>query len=292
MLVEDVATIFLSTLVSGAIYTIMVVGLTMIFETIRYFNWSHGALFTFGAYLVWYLFNVTKTNYLFAIIILIPVGFGVGFIIQTYFIQTLVDKKASDLILILATFCVGVLIQNIILIVFGGRLKRLPYLFEGHITFFQATMSYHKLMIFIISSLLVIIITTILNKTKVGLAMRAVAQDNEAAYLVGIDVKRIYAITLGISAVLACIGGWLMACFVFLTPSFGDTILSKGFIVCTLGGRKAGIKGSIMTSYLVAFIETTLQRYMPMYHVPPIVFAMVIMGLLIKPEGIFVRRNK
>lgn len=292
MFVEDIATIFLATLVSGAIYALMVIGLTMIFETIRYFNFAHGTLFTFGAYFIWHLLNINKINYLVAILLLIPVAFGVGFVTQRYVIQSLVDKKATHLVLILATFCVGSIMESVILLMYGGRLKRLPYIFEGHITLAQATMSYHKLMILVLSTLLLFVMLLILYKTKIGLAMRAIAQDNEAAYLVGIDVRTIYAITLGLSTILACLGGWLMACFVFLTPSFGGGILNKGFIVCTLGGRKAGMKGSVITSYLVAFIESVLQRYMPMYNVPPILFAIVIIGLLIKPEGLFVRESR
>jgi len=289
MLVDDFAGILISTLVSGSIYSLMVIGLTMIFETIQYFNFAHGTFFTFGAYFIWYLINISNLNYLVAILLLLPTSFILGFIMQRFIVQSLVEREAGHIILILATFCIGVVIENVILIVFGGRLKRLPYLFEGYITFGEATMSYHKLLILITSTLLLVIFTFILYKTKRGVAMRAVAQDREASYLVGINVKGIYAITVGLSSILACMGGWLMGCLLFITPTFGGDMLSKGFIVCTLGGRQSGMKGSVFTSYLVAFIETTLMRYMPMYNVPPILFLIVIIGLLIKPEGLFVR---
>jgi branched-chain amino acid transport system permease protein len=211
---------------------------------------------------------------------------------QRFIVQSLVEREAGHIILILATFCIGVVIENVILIAFGGRLKRLPYLFEGYIKLGEATMSYHKLLILVISTLLLVIFTLILYKTKRGVAMRAVAQDREAAYLVGINVKGIYAITVGLSSILACVGGWLMGCLLFITPTFGGDMLSKGFIVCTLGGRQSGMKGSVFTSYLVACIETTLMRYMPMYNVPPLLFLIVIVGLLIKPEGLFVRGSQ
>ena len=292
MLVDDLSVIIISTLVSGSIYTLMVIGLTMIFETIRYFNFAHGTYFTYGAYFIWYLINVTKLNYWIAIILLFPAAFILGYASQKYIIQSLVDREASHLVLILATFCVGSVIESIILLIFGGRLKRLPYPFEGYIKFGEATMSYHKLLILITSIMLLVIFTLILYKTKRGTAMRAIAQEREASYLVGIDVRNIYAITVGFSAILACVGGWLMGCFLFMTPAFGGGILWKGFIVCTLGGRKAGMRGSVFTSYLVAFIETTLMRYLPMYNVPPILFAIVIISLLIRPEGIFVRSSR
>lgn len=292
MLVDDLSVIIISTLVSGSIYTLMVIGLTMIFETIRYFNFAHGTYFTYGAYFIWYLINVTKINYLIAILLLFPAAFILGYASQRYIIQSLVDREASHLVLILATFCVGSVIESIILLIFGGRLKRLPYPFEGYIKLGGATMSYHKLLIFIASILLLVIFTLVLYKTKRGTAMRAIAQEREASYLVGIDVKNIYSITVGLSAILACVGGWLMGCMLFMTPSLGGDILWKGFIVCTLGGRKAGMRGSVFASYLVAFIETTLMRYLPMYNVPPILFAIVIISLLIRPEGIFVRGSR
>ena len=292
MLVDDLSVIIISTLVSGSIYTLMVIGLTMIFETIRYFNFAHGTYFTYGAYFIWYLINVTKINYWIAILLLFPAAFILGYASQKYIIQSLVDREASHLVLILATFCIGSVVESIILLIFGGRLKRLPYPFEGYIKFGGATMSYHKLLIFITSIMLLVIFTLILYKTKRGTAMRAIAQEREASYLVGIDVRNIYAITVGLSAILACVGGWLMGCLLFMTPAFGGGILWKGFIVCTLGGRKAGMRGSVFTSYLVAFIETTLMRYLPMYNVPPILFAIVIISLLIRPEGIFVRSSR
>ena len=292
MFVDDLAGIFISTLVSGSIYTLMVLGLTMIFETIQYFNFAHGTYFTFGAYFIWYLINISKFDYFVAILLLIPASFIFGYIMQRSIIQTLVEREAGHIILILATYCISVLIENTILLVFGGRLKRLPYPFEGYIMFGGATMSYHKILIFIISTLLLVIFTFILHKTKRGMAMRAVAQDREASSLVGINVKGIYAITVGLSTILAGVGGWLMGCLLFMTPTFGGGMLSNGFIVCTLGGRQAGMKGSVFTSYLIAFIETALRRYLPIYNVPPILFAIVIVSLLIRPEGIFVRSSR
>jgi len=292
MFVNDLPGIFISTLVSGSIYTLMVIGLTMIFETIQYFNFAHGTYFTFGAYFIWYLINISKLDYFVAILLLIPASFIFGYIMQRSIIQNLVEREAGHIILILATYCISVLIENTILLIFGGRLKRLPYPFEGYIKLGEATMSYHKILILIISTLLLVIFTLILHKTKRGMAMRAVAQDREASSLVGINVKGIYAITVGLSTILAGVGGWLMGCLLFMTPTFGGGMLSNGFIVCTLGGRQAGMKGSVFTSYLIAFIETALMRYLPIYNVPPILFAIVIVSLLIRPEGIFVRSSR
>jgi branched-chain amino acid transport system permease protein len=290
MVLEDLTVTIISTLVSGSIYTLMVVGLTLIFQTIRYFNFAHGSFYTFGAYFVWYLLYILKLDYFTSVLILIPASFILGFAMQRFSIQPLVDREASPLVLILATFCVGNIIENSLLLIFGGRLKRLPYPIEGYIQFMGATMSYHKLLILIISTSLLIIFAYILNKTKTGTAMRAMAQEKEASYLAGINVKRTYATVVGLSAVLAGIGGWLFGCMIFMTPDFGSsTILWEGFIVCTLGGREAGMKGSIFASYLVAFLETVLTRFLPMYNVPPLIFMIVILMLLIRPEGILVK---
>jgi len=287
---EDLAAIIISTLVSGSIYTLMVVGLALIFQTIQYFNFAHGSFYTFGAYFVWYLLYILKLDYFTSVLILIPASFILGFVMQRFLIQQLVDREASPLVLILATFCVGSIVESTLLLIFGGRLKRLPYPIEGSIEFMGATMSYHKLLILIISTSLLVFFAYILNKTKMGTAMRAMAQEKEASYLAGINVKRMYATVVGLSAVLAGIGGWLFGCMIFMTPDFGSsTILWEGFIVCTLGGAKAGMKGSIFASYLVAFLETVLTRFLPMYNVPPLIFMMVILMLLIRPEGILVK---
>ena len=268
----------------------MVIGLTIILDTIEYLNFAHGVYFTFGAYLVWYLLNITQINFWIAIIILIPSAFLLGYLTQRFIIQRLVNKEASSLVLILATFCIGSIIESIILIIFGGRIKMLTPPFEGFVDIAGATMSYHKILIFGSTMLLMAIFTFILYKTKNGIAMRSIAQDREVSYLMGINVGQIYAIIVGLSAILACLGGWLMGSLIFLTPTFGGDILWKGFIVVTLAGRRAGLRGSLFSSFFVAFVETALQRYLPMYNVPPILFAIVIAGLLIKPEGLFQRK--
>lgn len=286
----DFLTILVTTLVNGSIYTLMAIGLTLIFQTVQYFNFAHGAFFTFGAYFMWFLLYALKLDYSLAIVLLIPVSFILGYAVQKI-MQPLIDREASPLILILASFCIGTLIESIILIIFGARLKRIPYPFEGYITFGSGvTMSYHKILISFSSILLLIILTFILYKTKMGIAMRAIAQERDAAYLVGINVKRMYAFSVGLSAILAGIGGWLLGCQLFIYPTFGSSeLLWEGFIVCTLGGIEAGMKGTLFTAYLVAFLEATLTRYLPAYDVPPIIFFIVMISLLIKPQGLFVK---
>jgi len=288
-MIEDISIILVATLVSGSLYSLMTIGLVLVSGTARYFNFAHGAFATFGAYFVWYLFVVQKMDYRVSFLLLIPVALAVGFLMQRYTVQSLIDREASDLILILQTFAVGSIIESTILLIFGGRLKRCPYPFEGHISIGGATMSYHKLLILLASSLLIIALITLLYKTKLGTAMRAVAQEKEAAPLVGINVNRIYGLTLGIASIMAGVAGYLIGCMEFMTPTLGGGLMSGAFIICSLGGTRAGLRGAAMTSYLVAFMESALMRYLPMYDVPPIIFALVIIGLIIRPEGLFVR---
>ncbi|MEM1510911.1 MAG: branched-chain amino acid ABC transporter permease [Thermofilaceae archaeon] len=287
----DLMTIIITTIVFGSVYTLIAIGLTLIFQTVRYFNFAHGAFFSAGAYFIWYLLNVLNFDYYLAIILLIPFSFLLGCFVQTV-IQPLIDKEASPLVLILASFCVGSLIESGILILFGARPKLLPYPFEGSINFGGGvTMAYHKVLILLISFLLLTALILILYKTKIGIAMRAIAQERDAAYMVGINVKKLYAFSVGLSAILAGIGGWLLGCMLFLNPYLGSSsILWSGFIICTLAGSKAGLSATLLTAYLVAFLEATLMRYLPAYDVPPIIFMIVMIMLIIRPEGLFVKR--
>lgn len=286
----DIMSIIIATIVYGSIYTLVSIGLTLIFQTVRYFNFAQGAFFSFGAYFVWYLLNTLELSYYSAIALLILASFLLGYFMQRA-MQPLIDREASPLILILASFCIGTLIESGILIVFGARPKLVPSILEGFIDLGGGvTISYQKVFILLISFALLAALILILYKTKTGIAMRAVAQEKEAAYIAGINVKRIYAFSVGLSAILAGIGGWLLGSLLFLYPYIGSfSILWEGFIICTLGGIEAGLRGTLLSAYLVAFLRVTLMRYLPSYEVPPLIFMIVIIVLIIRPRGLFVR---
>jgi branched-chain amino acid transport system permease protein len=202
----------------------------------------------------------------------------------------LIDRD-NELMIILGTFAIGALLENALLIFFGGRLKRIPTPLEGYVKIGEASISYHYILIFAVTLSIMIAITLFLKKTRIGMSMRAVAQNKDSAFLVGIPVKRVYMYVFGISTLLAGISGVFMGSTIFITPNFGQEALYRAFIICVIGGL-GSIPGTILGAYLVGFLQSTLSSIFTMQFVPPILFVLVMLILLLRPQGLLGSRLK
>jgi branched-chain amino acid transport system permease protein len=275
-----------SGLTLGALYCLMAMGLTLVNSTIKFFNFSHGAILMTGSYFTWYLLEEVGLNYLASFIVTLLMTFILGVVVQRVIVQPLVNKEASGLMLILGTFVIGNLLENGFLLIFGGRLKRLPTPLEGHFSIGAATITYHSLLILLTTSVVMGGMAYFLLRTRMGMAMRCVAQNEQAAQLMGIPVKTVYRYVLGISSLLAGVAGVFLGSIYFMTPSMGGGPLSKAFTVCVLGGLNS-IFGTVVGAFLVGLLESTLTLFFPMYYVTPALFLLMMLILLVRPEGIF-----
>jgi len=287
MSIYQIINIIISAIALGSIYTAISVGLSLCWGTIRIFNFAQGVLLTVGAYLAWYLgvyLNMFQFSYLVVIIIVCSVMFGFGWVLEKVLVEPILERKNIMTLAILTTLLASIFLQNSIQLIFGPRSKQLPKTIEGVANFGGYIIEYHKLVIILIVPFVLFGFWFFLRKTRIGMALRSVEQNREAALLMGINVKWIYSLSFGISTSMAAFGGIVLSSIYTLMPSIGTDPLMKAFIIVVLGGL-GSFGGTIFACYMVALVEIFSNYFIGLFWTPVILFVLMILVLILKPTG-------
>lgn len=282
----DIAAASITGLVLGSMYALASVGLTLQWGVLRILNFAHGGFITFGAYFAWVGLLYFGWSYPAAILLAILLPFLLGFVLNRTSIRPLQGRPESDTNIFIATLATSVAIENIIIIVFGGRDKYIPPLAEGSMTIGMITVNLQQITIMIVAPLSLILLLIILVKTKTGSAVRAVAQDVDGAAIVGIDSKRIYSYTIAMGCALAGLAGVLLGVIFYLSPHMGGEPLTRALFAMVLGGM-GSVKGTIYGAYIIGIIDAFARFFMGMFWASPVLFVVFILILVIRPQGLY-----
>jgi branched-chain amino acid transport system permease protein len=279
------ADILFGGLFQGSLYAMMAVGLALVWTTIGVFNFSHGVLMMLGAYIAWQFvaFGLPPVA---AFPLAVLASAGVGFLLQATVVRPLIGRANLVLVVVITTLAAGSLIENGVLVAWGPRSKQVPPLLEGNMMIGGIGVSLHQIAIIVITPIVLGALWLFLNRTRLGLALRAVAQNEDASRLVGLNVTALYAIAFGIAAGLAALAGIFLGGYRFMTPVMGADPLLKALIVVVFGGISS-ISGPIFAAYLIGFFEAICSFYFGLYWTPALLFAALILTLMVRPEGIF-----
>jgi branched-chain amino acid transport system permease protein len=282
--------IFFGGLFQGSLYAMMAVGLALVWTTIGVFNFSHGVFMMLGAYFAWQL-----VAFGLPVVIAFPLAVivmaGAGWILQASVVRPLIGRPNIVLVVVITTLAAGSLMENGALTVWGPRSKQLPSLLEGNTTIAGVGVSLHQIAIIVITPLILAALWSFLNRTRLGLALRAVAQNEDASQLVGLNVTALYGLAFAIAASLAGLAGIFMGGYRFMNPSMGADPLLKALIVVVFGGISS-ISGPIFAAYLIGFFEAASNYYFGLYWTPALLFLVLIATLMVRPEGIFASRSR
>ncbi len=231
----DLLSVLASGILVGTVYAYMAYGLGLIYGVLRVVNLAHGAFLTLGVYVTWWLNTTFGIDPLVSILITVPLGFALGATVERTLVFRLRDSPPVTTLLLL--FGVWLIVRNVLYLIFGGADRSLltSYSLES-VVVGSLTMSIPRLIVSGFSLLGFVLLALLLKRTWAGLALRAVAQDREAAALSGVPVNRVWAIAFGIGSALAMSAGSLMSLFYSVTPEFGSRFLLKSFCVVVLGG--------------------------------------------------------
>ncbi|MFX0200236.1 MAG: branched-chain amino acid ABC transporter permease [Candidatus Hodarchaeota archaeon] len=282
-----ITAVILSGITLGSIYVLLAAGLSLCWGTIRIWNFGHGALVMLGAYIAWYLLTVPELSFLgYGPIIMIACGFTffLGMAIERILVHPLMEEKDIIVKAVLTTLAASIFIQNSVLLGFGPRAKQLPATLPGVVKFSGVALSYHDLLIMVMGPGILTILWVFLKKTKIGAAIRSVEQCKDAAFLVGIDVHRIYSLTFGISVMMSTVGGIMLGSIYVLSHTMGASIALKAFIIVVIGGS-GSIVGTLLAGYVVAMIESFSIYFVGLFWAPIVLFTAMIVILVIRPKG-------
>jgi branched-chain amino acid transport system permease protein len=277
----------------GSLYSLIAIGYTMVYGILRLINFAHGDIFMLGAYFAFYLVATAVMPWWVAFIVAIGLTslFGIGLERLAY--RPLRDSPRISLMI--SAIGASFLIENLGVVIFGGRPKSFASipLFDTVVNIGPISVLSVSLFIPVFAAAALVALLFIVNRTKTGMAMRAVSTDIEAARLMAIDVNRIISYTFGIGSALAALGGimWTMK-YPQLNPLMGIMPGLKCFIAAVIGGI-GNIGGAVLGGFLLGFIEIMVAAFLPALtgYRDAFSFILLILVLLLKPSGLLGQRQ-
>jgi branched-chain amino acid transport system permease protein len=276
--------VLLNGLFLGAIYVNIAVGFSLAWGVMDVINVTHGTLIVIGAYVTFLLFKTVGLDPFLSIPVSMAVLFCIGYVSQKYLLNFVV--KIGIFMSLVLTFGLDLVLINSVLLIFTGDYRSVTPAYSG--TFFEVgkiTIPYVRLATLVICILLTVLLQLFMTRTRTGQAIRATAQNRQAAEMIGVNVARIYSITLGISAALAGACGSLISIVQSFTPFEGGFFIMKAFIICVLGGL-GNISGAIIGGLLLGIVETMGARVLGTGFQEAISAIIMILVLIFLPKGI------
>jgi branched-chain amino acid transport system permease protein len=281
--------LLLNGIIAGAIYALVALGFTVIYRTVKFFHFAHGIVYTVGAYLAYSVISGQSSvaGWVLAAVAGI-VGAGIlGVVINRAVYYPLRQRKASNLILLLASFGVFIFIENLIAMIYGNQILtiRTGPIREGyHIG--SAVITQIQIWILVVSCLLMVFLWWFIQKTKIGKAMRAVSDDPVASSVVGINPEQTILASFAIGSALAGAAGILISLETNIEPTMGFAAILKGIIASIIGGI-GNIPGAMFGGFFLGIAENLGIWKIQAGWKDAISFAILIIFLLLRPGGIF-----
>ncbi|MGA2463821.1 MAG: branched-chain amino acid ABC transporter permease [Thermodesulfobacteriota bacterium] len=245
------AQIAVNSLVLASTYALIAVGLTLVFGLMNVVNFAHGEFYMMGAFVLYYLTTGLGLNYLLSSVLVIgSMGFlGMG--VERFLFRRLRNDPSSMLILAIA---ISSIFQHSFLLIFGPDDRVLNPVLRGTIRIFGVSLSEARLVVIIVGIVLISASALFLRKSKIGMAMRAVAQDEEASSLRGVNVSHIRLMGMGIGCSLAAAASVAVVHLFTINPYIGSQYLMKAFIIVIVGGL-GSFSGSILGGALLGVLD-------------------------------------
>ena len=293
MPLETLAFILVSGLVLGGLYALMASGLAVVWTTLGVFNFAHGAMIALGAYIAWQVsqFAAGGAGFLLGAGMSVLIMFCFGFAMHYVLVKPFERHANLVLLAVITTLAAASIVENSILLAWGPRDKQIAPLVDGNVAFLGTAISSNDFVILGVALAALLVLAMFLRKSTTGRALRAVAQNREAAELMGFNVSRLFALTIGLSAATAALAGVFVGSLRFISPTVGTDPLMKSLIVVILGGVTR-FTSPIYAAFIVGLAESFSAYFLGLYWAPAVLFAMMIIVLLIKPEGLFGRRTR
>jgi len=268
----------------GGVYAVIAVGLTFIFGVMNVVNFAHGEFVMIGMVVTYLLHHLLGLDPTVAIILVIPIMFGIGVLIQRTLISRVIGMPDETQILL--TLGLSVLLINGMLLLMGAdpRSVKTAYKFSS-VAFGPIFLGVPQIIAFSVAMIASVILWLFLTRTNLGLGLRAVAEKPEVATLMGIDPKKMHWLAFGISIALTGAAGAVLTPFRFTFPHVGQSYVLITFVIVVLGGM-GNIPGAILGAFVIGITESLTAQYIALDLSMLGPFIIFILVLLFKPTGI------
>ena len=278
-------------LILGSVYALLALGYTMVYGIIKLINFAHGDIYMMGAFMGYFLINSLHLNFFLALILAMVGTAALGVLVEFLAYRPL--RNSTRIAALITAIGVSFFLEYVMVYFVGANTRSFPQVIETvRYNFGPISLTNIQLMILVISLILMVLLQVIVQKTKMGKAMRAVSVDSDAAQLMGINVNRTISFTFALGSALAGAAGVLIALYYnSLEPLMGMTPGLKSFVAAVLGGIGI-IPGAALGGFVIGLLETFATAFGMSDFRDAIVYGVLILILLVRPAGILGKNVK
>jgi branched-chain amino acid transport system permease protein len=277
----------LTGLMIGGVYGLVAMGLTLIFGVLDIVNFAHGAFLAVSLYITVEMIDRLGVHPYVALLVSVPLMFLLGAAVQRFILSGAIGKPLENQLLI--TLGIALLIDNALLLFFGPNPQSVKLPGDHGVAIFGAVVTLSRLLAFALALVLAALLYLLLQRTRLGTAIRAVAANDSGAQMVGIDTRRIYMITFAIGTACAGAAGVLVAPLVTIEPTTGELFNIIAFVVVVLGGM-GNVVGALVGGLIIGLTEQLGALYLPDQSPLLSVFIVFVLVLFLRPQGLFGRK--
>jgi branched-chain amino acid transport system permease protein len=289
MSTTDLVGIVVTTFILGSIYGLVAIGMTLIYGALRILDMSQGSMVMIGSFVGWGVLVVAGWSPIVAIVLAFAATFLLGTFTQLVSVQPLMKRRHAidfEMITFITTFAVAIVFTNLALEIFGPQQRNVTFVISGGINVYNGVnLPYQSLAMALVAVVLMAGLGLFLARTRWGMAIRAVAQDLDAARLMGVPVGKLYPLTMGLASALAGIAGVFLGGLYFASPNAGDQPLLIALIVVIFGGL-GSLPGTVYAAYAIGFIQATAEVVVGTTWAVPILYGVILVVLIIRPQGL------
>jgi branched-chain amino acid transport system permease protein len=286
MSAADVANLFVSALLLAGVYAAMSVGMTIIYGVMKIVNLAHAGFLMLGAYFVFELYTRFSIDPLLGVLLGFPVFFLIGMGIHWLMIRRIPRSDQPTLASLLLLFGLWLVLQNLGYLIWGSSDRAI--LTPRTLSTFQfgpIVVPAVRLVVFGVAVASLAALEFVLRRTWFGRAVRALMQNSDAGRLAGVNVERTARVAFGVGIAFAGTAGGLLAMLYPFTPDFGGSFLLRAFVIIVLGGLES-FAGVAIGAVILALVETFSILAIPAGYQPAIAFSLLVLALVVLPEGI------
>lgn len=276
----------LTGLLLGGVYGLVALGLTLIFGVLDIVNFAHGALLTVAMYVTWTLSDRFGVDPYVSLLVAVPLLFLLGAALQRGLIDRTLGQPLENQLLL--TLGIALLLENALLLGFGGVPKAVNPSYDEPVRVLSAVADLSRILAFVGALAIAGLLYVLLQRTRFGTAIRAVAANPRGAQLVGVDVRLIFTLTFAIGTACAGAAGVLVVPFVTVEPTIGELFNIVAFVVVVLGGL-GSVPGAILGGLVIGLTEQLGGLIFPSQSPLLSVFFVFVLVLFLRPQGIFGR---
>jgi branched-chain amino acid transport system permease protein len=271
----------------GGLYAVMALGLSVVWGVMGVINLAHGEFLMMGAYLTWIMNRQFGWEPFAALIVVMPVMFVVGYILQRILINRIIERP--QLISLLVTFALSIIIANVSKLIFTGTPRSVNTLLSGFWRFGNVTIPMMKTYSLIAALIMMAGLYLFLQYTRLGKSIRAAGQNREAARIVGVELSSVYAITFAICIALTGAAGVLVSPVQPIWPFMGPPLTLRAFAIATMAGL-GNARGALLASLVLGLVEVYIATYVPGVGTSLGIvssFVILVVVLVTRPQGLF-----